>query len=61
MNWDNYGSVWVIDHIIPIGSFDVEIKEELLKANHWTNLRPFWKNITTLEQMKDLGIRSSQE
>ena len=52
MNWDNYGSVWVIDHIIPIASFDVENREELLKANHYSNLRPYWKDVVTDEQKK---------
>lgn len=52
MTWDNYGKVWVIDHILPIASFNVEIEKELLRANHYTNLRPYWKDVTTDEQRK---------
>lgn len=38
MNWDNYGTYWDIDHIIPISSAKTE--EEVLKLNHYTNLQP---------------------
>jgi hypothetical protein len=46
MNWDNHGKIefgkfnigWDIDHIIPVSS---AIKEdEVIKLNHFTNLRP---------------------
>lgn len=48
MNWGNYGNwngvptepntAWDIDHIIPSSSAKTE--EELLKLNHYTNLKP---------------------
>lgn len=45
MNWDNYGKYngdlnhgWDIDHIIPISSAKTE--EDIIKLNHYTNLRP---------------------
>lgn len=41
MNWDNYGTYWVIDHIIPISSGKNE--EEIFKLNHFSNLRPLSK------------------
>lgn len=50
MNWDNYGLYtgqekegWDIDHIIPISS--AKTKEELIKLNHYTNLRPLCSKI----------------
>lgn len=45
MNYDNYGKYngefnygWDIDHIIPISTATTE--EEVIKLNHYTNLRP---------------------
>jgi hypothetical protein len=45
MNWNNYGLYngefsygWDIDHIIPLSSAKTE--EEIIRLNHYTNLRP---------------------
>ena len=38
MNWDNYGTYWEIDHIVPICTASDE--EQMFKLNHYTNLRP---------------------
>jgi transposase-like protein len=40
MNWDNYGTFWHVDHIIPLASFDLTKPEHLRTACHWTNLQP---------------------
>lgn len=39
MNWGNRKE-WHIDHIIPISSAKTE--EDIIKLNHYTNLRPLW-------------------
>jgi len=40
MNWDNYGSYWSIDHIIPVCKFDLTNEDEKFKCWNWSNLTP---------------------
>ena len=40
MTWDNYGSLWNIDHTIPIDNFDLTIENEKFLCWNWTNLSP---------------------
>jgi len=43
MTWDNYGPKgWHIDHIKPLGSFNLSDEFELKQACHYTNFRPLW-------------------
>jgi len=42
MNWENYGTYWHLDHMIPISWSKNE--EELIKLNHYSNYQPlYWK------------------
>ena len=43
MNWDNYGSYWSIDHIIPVCKFNLIVEEEKYKCWNWSNLIPVKK------------------
>jgi hypothetical protein len=40
MNWDNQGSYWHMDHIIPISSAETE--EDVYRLNHYTNFQPLY-------------------
>jgi len=40
MNWDNYGKLWSIDHIIPVNLFDLTNEHEKLTCWNWSNLMP---------------------
>jgi hypothetical protein len=39
ITWSNYGTAWDIDHVVPIDSFNLEDKEEILKCFNWRNTR----------------------
>ena len=43
MSWDNYGSYWHIDHVIPINMFNIQDKQHINICFHWSNLRPLEK------------------
>ncbi len=43
MSWENYGSYWWFDHIIPLASATCE--EDVIKLNHFSNFQPlYWKD-----------------
>lgn len=43
MTWDNYGSEWVVDHIIPVVKFDGKSPSEMRECFSLFNLQPLWK------------------
>lgn len=46
MSWKSYGrNGWHIDHIKPLSAFDLTDRQQLLKACHYSNLRPLWGSI----------------
>lgn len=40
MNWDNYGSYWSIDHIIPVCKFNLTNENEKMQCWNWSNMMP---------------------
>jgi hypothetical protein len=40
MTWENYGTVWEIDHRIPCASFDLNDAAQKQKCFHFSNLQP---------------------
>lgn len=45
MNWENLGTYWQIDHILPINMFKDDLEQTKYICFHWTNLQP----LTTFE------------
>jgi len=43
MNWDNFGTYWELDHILPLYKFNFENEFEKNIAFNWTNLQPLKK------------------
>jgi hypothetical protein len=41
MTWDNYGTHWVGDHILPIS--EIKSYDDLVRICHYTNLQPLLK------------------
>jgi hypothetical protein len=40
MHWNNYGTYWHVDHIVPVSHFDLANPEHVKLVHHYTNLRP---------------------
>jgi len=40
MTWDNYGTIWHLDHIKPCNSYDFKNLEEIEECFNWKNIRP---------------------
>lgn len=43
INWDNYGSVWHLDHFKPCAEFDLTCPENRKACYHFSNLKPLLK------------------
>ena len=54
MNWENYGSYWHIDHIIPCAAWDLSIEEDNKYCWNFINLQP-------LESSKNQSKRDKYE
>jgi hypothetical protein len=42
MTWENYGSIWHVDHIRPCASFDLSKPDKQRLCFHWSNLQPLF-------------------
>ena len=43
MNWENHGTYWEVDHILPCDYFDLSNIEQQKQCFHYTNLQPLIK------------------
>jgi len=54
LSWNNYGSYWHYDHVIPCASFDLTIEDNIHKCFHWSNFRPLNKVLNLQKSSKIL-------
>lgn len=40
MTWDNWGTYWQLDHIVPLVNFDLTDRKQFLKAANYKNMQP---------------------
>jgi hypothetical protein len=57
MTWENWGTKWEIDHIKPLRNFNLNNRDEFLKANHYSNLRPLLKELHIQKSSIENSIR----
>jgi hypothetical protein len=43
MTWENHGSCWHIDHVIPVSRFNLQTENDVIKCFNWKNLSPLTK------------------
>lgn len=44
MNWDNYGTYWEVDHVIPTSWYDLTQQSEIDNCYDWKNFSPLSKS-----------------
>ena len=52
MTIKKYGSVWQIDHCLPIASFNIMDEIDMKKCFNWVNLRPMYSNENNSKKAK---------
>ena len=52
MSLENYGSVWQIDHCLPIASFNLLDENDMKKCFNWINLRSMYSNENNSKKAK---------
>lgn len=40
MTWENHGTCWHFDHVVPCNAFDFSNESDVFKCFHWSNIRP---------------------
>ncbi len=54
MNWNNWGVVWELDHIMPVALFDLSKREQFVRVCHYTNLQPLLVEEHILKTANDI-------
>ena len=54
MSWENYGSEWHIDHIVPL-KYDNPTLQQTIERLHYTNTQPLWATENTSKGNRYIG------
>ena len=57
MTWENWGSLWQIDHTLPINLFDMEDDMNVFICFNWKNLMPLYASYNRKKSDKIVPIR----
>ena len=49
---ENYGSIWQIDHCLPIASFNLLDEHDMKNCFNWVNLRPMYSTENNSKNVK---------
>jgi hypothetical protein len=52
MSWDNYGTVWHIDHKIPVSAFNLRCEEDIKRCWALKNLQPMFADENVMKSDK---------
>jgi hypothetical protein len=61
MTWENHGSYWHLDHIIPLDSFDLSEPAQQRRACHWKNLQPLEAKENIRKKNRLLPVREAKK
>uniref|UniRef100_A0A0G4I5Y9 HNH nuclease domain-containing protein n=1 Tax=Chromera velia CCMP2878 TaxID=1169474 RepID=A0A0G4I5Y9_9ALVE len=63
MSWENYGSLWHVDHIVPIMFVGPDGKKPDMQSRisrlHFTNLQPMWSEENRRKGNREKGAQAS--
>lgn len=52
MTWENYGSIWSVDHVLPLSQFNLNDLDEQKIAFNWKNLQPLKDNFVKGDRIR---------
>jgi len=56
MSWNNWGTIWQLDHIVPLWKFNLSNRNQFKQAAHYTNLQPLTIEDHKEKSKKDVNI-----
>lgn len=63
MTWENYGTVWHVDHTMPCAIFDFGVEENIKSCFNWSNLAPMFgpENLSKSDKLNMTLVASQKQ